>query len=64
VLQGDWTRLPSHDSDDIVITQDTATTRWRGERMDYSIAIDALLYQSSRRAPGVSAETSRGSHMR
>jgi hypothetical protein len=61
VLQGDWTSLLAHDADGIVITKDTATTRWRGERMDYSIAIDALLYQSSRHAADVSAETSRGS---
>jgi hypothetical protein len=44
VLQGDWTQLlATHDANSIVITPETAATRWRGERMDYSTAVDALL---------------------
>ncbi len=38
------------------INENTAATRWRGERMDYDLAIDVLL-QKSRRRQGVSAET-------
>jgi hypothetical protein len=29
----------------------TAATRWHGERMDYGIAIDSLLYRTRRSAP-------------
>ena len=29
---------------EITVTPDTAAKRWRGERMDYETAIDALLY--------------------
>jgi len=36
--------------------KDTATTLWRGERMDYGLAIEELL-QQARGARGVSAET-------
>lgn len=63
VLQGNWTSLFAHDSSDIVIDADTATPRWRGEQMDYSIAVEALLYQSSQRASNVSAETPRGTRV-
>ncbi len=38
------------------INENTAATRWRGERMDYDLAIDVLL-QKSRCRQGVSAET-------
>ena len=30
------------------IDAQTAATRWRGERMDYGIAIDSLLYRTRR----------------
>ncbi len=56
--QGDWTRLPAtHREQGIVIDRHTATTRWRGESMDYGMAIDGLLYEV-RRAREVPAETS------
>jgi hypothetical protein len=51
VLRGDWTHLFAKDSSTIAITADTAVTRWRGERMDYGIAIDALLSRASRHSP-------------
>jgi len=63
VLQGDWTQLFARNSGQIAITADTAVTQWRGERMDYGIAVEALLYRASRGADiichhtGVSAET-------
>jgi hypothetical protein len=38
----------------IEIDADTAATGWRGERMDYGIAIDALLYRSKAVTPGPS----------
>jgi len=38
------------------IDQQTAISRWLGERMDYDVAIETLLFQA-RRARGVSAET-------
>jgi len=34
----------------------TGATRWKGERMDYGIAIDSLLWRTTR-GGGVSAET-------
>jgi hypothetical protein len=47
----DWARLPQlHREGGIRITRDTAVTRWRGERMDYSIATEILL--SKARKPG------------
>ena len=33
----------------LMITPQTATTRWRGQRMDYGIAIDGLLWRSGLR---------------
>ena len=45
-----------HRESDIHIDANTAVTRWRGERMDYSIATDILLTRD-RRARNVPAET-------
>jgi len=43
----DWTFLPTaHEKRDIVINPHTAATRWRGERMDYGIAVDSLLLRT------------------
>jgi hypothetical protein len=54
---GDWTRLAAADAAlGIHIDENTAATRWRGETMDYGLAIDTLLHQA--RARHVSAETS------
>jgi hypothetical protein len=54
----DWTRLAAADrSLGIHIDHRTAATRWRGEEMDYGLAIETLLHQA-RRARNVSAETS------
>jgi hypothetical protein len=48
--------LPAvHDQQGIDIDKNTATTRWRGEKMDYGLAIEVLL-QHARRKPGVSGE--------
>jgi hypothetical protein len=45
----DWTQLPlQHRDGDIRIDRNTAVTRWRGERMDYGLAIDVLLAQAQR----------------
>jgi Domain of unknown function (DUF222)/HNH endonuclease len=53
----DGEELPAaHDQQGIHIDKDTATTRWRGEKMDYGLAIEVLL-QHARRPPRVSAET-------
>jgi hypothetical protein len=53
----DWRQLPAvHDQQGIRIDQNTATTRWRGEKMDDGLAIDVLL-QQVRRGRGVSAES-------
>lgn len=55
---GDWTQLvAAHRQQGIPIDPDTATSRWLGERIDYSIAIDALLYRR-RQARDVPAGTS------
>jgi hypothetical protein len=44
----DWRRLPAeHAERGIRIDSNTATTGWRGERMDYGIAIDSLLFRSA-----------------
>jgi len=55
---GDWTRLVAeHRRQSLTIDQETATTLWRGESMDYGLAIEVLLRQSQR-TRDVSAETS------
>ena len=42
-----WTQLPlRHQQHDLHINRNTAVTRWRGERMDYGLAIDVLLAQA------------------
>ena len=46
-----------HQREGMSIDQNTAATRWRGERMDYDLAIHVLL-QQARRDKGVAAETS------
>ena len=54
---GDWTELVAgNQALGLRIDQQTAVTRWLGERMDYNVAIETLLFQA-RRASGVSAET-------
>jgi hypothetical protein len=45
---GDWQKLPAqHAERGIVIDANTAATRWRGERMDYGVAIDSLLFRAA-----------------
>jgi hypothetical protein len=52
----DWRELSvAHDQQGVRIDKNTATTRWRGEKMDYGLAIEVLL-QHARRDPGVSGE--------
>jgi hypothetical protein len=54
---GDWQQLPAvHEQQGLHISKDTATTRWRGERMDYGLGIEVLL-QHAKRASRVSEET-------
>ena len=53
----DWHQLlHDHTQQGIRIDQKTATTRWRGEKMDYGLAVDVLI-QRSHRPRSVSAET-------
>jgi hypothetical protein len=53
-----WTQLPlQHRNSDICISPTAASTRWRGERMDYGLALDVLLAKD-RRARCVPAGTS------
>jgi len=48
-MQGDWeTVVKDHEAQDIHIDPHTARTRWRGESMDYGIAIDILLAKERR----------------
>ena len=55
---GDWTQLvAAHRECGVHIDRKTATTGWRGETMDYDIALD-VLFQRAQRARDVSAETS------
>lgn len=52
-----WSHLPQmHRDRGIPNDEHTALTRWRGERLDYSIATEILLSQS-RRTPNVPAGT-------
>jgi hypothetical protein len=45
----DWSQLVAvHAEQGITIDARTAATRWRGERMNYAIAVDSLLYRSRR----------------
>ncbi len=57
----DWRELiASHRAQDIRIDRATASTLWRGERIDYGLGIEVLLQQAkgaSTRAKDVSAET-------
>lgn len=53
----DGQELPAfHDQHGIRIDENTAATRWRGEKMDYGLAIEVLFQHARRRAHGVSAE--------
>jgi hypothetical protein len=60
----DPTRVPSHwrqlcathRQQGIDIDEGTASTRWRGERMDYGLAVEVLL-QQAKRPRNVSAES-------
>jgi hypothetical protein len=53
----DWRELPAmHERHGVHIDKDTAATRWRGEKMDYGLAIEVLL-QHAKRGRRVSAET-------
>src|SRR6202042_2076905 len=45
----DWRQLQEdHTQQGIRIDPKTATTRWRGETMDYGLAVDVLLQHSHR----------------
>ena len=45
----DWSHLAAvHAEQGVVIDAATAATRWRGERMNYAVAVDSLLYRSRR----------------
>jgi hypothetical protein len=53
----DWAQLSAaHREQGIHIDAKTATTLWRGERMDYGLAVQVLLHKAQR-ARNVSAET-------
>jgi len=53
----DWRELAAtHDQQGVRIDPTTATTRWRGERMDYGLAVQSLIL-SAERGQRVSAET-------
>ena len=48
----DWRDLPAaHEKSGIKVDSGTATTGWRGERMDYGIAIDSLRFRSAADKP-------------
>jgi hypothetical protein len=59
---GDWVQLVAvHEEQALHIDAHTARTHWRGEPMDYGLAIDVLLGQKRRRR-GVAAATSLSCH--
>jgi hypothetical protein len=41
----------THERNGPAINENTATTRWRGERMDFGLAIDVLLQQANQETP-------------
>ena len=48
-MSGDWqTIVQQHAERDVAIDTHTACTRWRGEEMDYGIAVDILLSKARR----------------
>jgi hypothetical protein len=52
-MHGDWeTVVKEHTERDVPIGPHTARTRWRGEAMDYGIAIDVLLAKERKCVPG------------
>src|SRR3569833_387126 len=54
---GDWQQLSAaHERQGIRIDENTAATRWTGEKMDYGLGVFVLL-QQARRGTKVSAET-------
>jgi len=54
----DWRHSPvAKHAPGTTINEKTATTRWRGERMDYGLAIDVLLQRAAKRKKDVPAET-------
>lgn len=53
----DWTQLSAtHRQQGIHISEGTANTLWRGESIDYGLAVEVLLQQAKRR-PNISAES-------
>jgi len=59
----DWGQLYArHREEGIHINADTAMTLWRGESMDYGLAVEVLL-QQARRARNVSAEIRRAAQV-
>ena len=59
-----WGHLcAQHQEEGIHITSDTAKTLWRGESMDYGLAVEVLL-QQARRARNVSAESGQAGRVR
>jgi hypothetical protein len=53
----DWRALLGvHEQLGIPVDRDTATSRWRGEDMDYGLAVE-VLFQQARRGSDVSAGT-------
>jgi hypothetical protein len=56
-LLSHWNVVPALNAEcGITIDARTATTRWRGERMDYGIAIGSLLYRTRKAAQSLSSE--------
>ena len=54
----DWRTLPAeHRERGIHIDEDTASTLWRGEIMDYGLAVQVLLHKAERARRNVSAES-------
>ena len=54
----DWRALPAeHREQGIHIKEDTACTLWRGEIMDYGLAVQVLLHKAERARRNVSAES-------
>ncbi|HEX7374989.1 MAG TPA: DUF222 domain-containing protein, partial [Steroidobacteraceae bacterium] len=64
-MQGDWASvMKEHAERDIHIDQYTARTQWRGEPMDYGIAIDILLSRTLKAANAPPTDRSPASHSR
>ncbi len=57
LITADWTSIRNS-----IVQCDSATTHWRGERMDYGLAVEVLIQQARRSEPLSNSSSARSSH--